>query len=176
MYFASIICNDDIDSQVKLSKLLDIIEESFGCYKWIYCRHLALILNSIAALPFGTMGKIPYFGNYRVEVVVMLFGHLVDIVNFDVVMNELDNYEAACVIARIGVLNFFNPMRPEGSHTMDLSLWDQRQLAKLYALLEVNEPGENWSRKQFRWIIDQPAIPSWVLTKMWMTGILFCSE
>lgn len=66
-------------------------------------------------------------------------------------------------------MNFANPMRPEGSHSLDLSLWDQRQLAKMYALLEVTEPGENWTNKQFRWIIDQPPIPSWVLTKMWMT-------
>lgn len=69
----------------------------------------------------------------------------------------------------VGVLNFVNPMRPEGSHSLDLSLWDQRQLAKMYALLEVTEPGENWTNKQFRWIIDQAPIPSWQLTKMWMT-------
>lgn len=68
-----------------------------------------------------------------------------------------------------GLLNFINPMRPEGSQSLDLNLWDQRQVAKMYALLEVTEPGENWTNKQFRWIIDQPPIPSWVLTKMWMS-------
>lgn len=154
-----------------MGRLLDIIEESFGCYKWICARHIALILNCIDKLSFGRIDRLKYFGNYRVEIVVLLFGHIVDIVNFDLILKELDPYECACVIARIGILNFINPIRPDNSYSLDLSFWDQRQLAKMLILLEINETGENWNNRQFRWIIDQPPVPSWVLTKMWLTGI-----
>jgi len=101
-YFVSIIKSEEVPDEVKMVKLLDIIEESFGCYKWINARHLALLLNCVECLPFGMVNRSKYFGNYRVDIVVMLFGHIVDRANFDLVLKELNPYETACVIARIG--------------------------------------------------------------------------
>lgn len=87
-----------------MRRLLDVIEEAFGCYQWILSRytarsvsfsrvlslahecsrHLALMLTSIEKLPFGMVDKTPFFGNYRVEIICMLFGHVTDIHNFEV--------------------------------------------------------------------------------------------
>ena len=89
--------------------------------------------------------KTPNFGNYRVEIVILLFGHVTDLHNFELVMRVLNPYETSCVIARIGYLNFFNPLKPEGSWGFDLSRWDQRMMVKMMVLLETHEPGENWS-------------------------------
>lgn len=106
-------------------------------------------------------------------------------------LRVLRPYEVACVIARIGILNFFNPLKPEGSWSMDLSRWDQRQVAKMLIVLETHEPGENWigtsiaqrncfvicvlAVKQFRWTLDSPPVPGWILTQPWLTGRYRCA-
>jgi len=54
--------------------------------------------------------------------------------------------EHAAVIARIGVLNLFNPWKPEGAVQLDLSRWEERQMAKILTHLSIVEPGENWIR------------------------------
>ena len=76
--------------------------------------------------------QIRYFGNYRVEIVISLFGHIADLHNFELVLRVLNSYETSCLIARIGCLNIFNPMKPEGSWSMDLSKWDQRVVSIWY--------------------------------------------
>ena len=45
-------------------------------------------------------------------------------------MQNLSSKEAACLIARIGWLKIFNPMKPEGSYALDLSRWEERMMAK----------------------------------------------
>ena len=54
------------------------------------------------------------------------------------VMQCLSSKEAACLIARVGWLKVFNPMKPEGSYALDLSRWEERIMAKsLCALVTV---------------------------------------
>ena len=86
------------------------------------------------------------FGTYRVEVVVTLFNRIVDLHNFDMVLSVLTPHEVGCVQCRIGLLHYFNPMKPEGFHTCDLSCREERVLAKILAALSFVEPGENWVR------------------------------
>ena len=87
------------------------------------------------------------FGSYRVEVLVNLFNRLVDLHNFDMVLGVLTPYEIACVQCRIGILHYFNPMKPEGFHTVDLGIRDERVVAKMLAALSYVEPGENWVKE-----------------------------
>ena len=85
---------------------------------------------------------------YRVEVSVNLFNRLVDLHNFDLVLGVLTPYEIiACVQCRIGILHYFNPMKPEGIHTVDLGIRDERLVAKMLAALSYVEPGENWVKE-----------------------------
>ena len=46
-------------------------------------------------------------------------------------------------IIATGILNVFNPNKPEGSWLFDLQRYDERQVAKLMIHLSVVEPGEN---------------------------------
>ena len=70
-------------------------------------------------------------GTYRVEILVDLFNRLVDLHNFEVVLAVLTPFEVACVQCRIGFLHYFNPFKPEGFHTTDLSLREERVVAKM---------------------------------------------
>ena len=99
----------------------------------------------------------------------LLFSRVVDVHNIDLVLRFLAPFEVACVICRIGILNLFNPMKPEGSICLDLSRRDERIVAKMYAAMSVYEPGENWLDETFRWEYHTPPIPGWELTQNWMT-------
>ena len=81
------------------------------------------------------------------EILVDLFNRLVDLYNFEVVLAVLTPFEVACVQCRIGILHYFNPLKPEGFHTTDLSLREERVVAKMLAALSFVEPGENWVRE-----------------------------
>ena len=72
-------------------------------------------------------------------------------------MQCLSAKEAACLIARIGWLKVFNPMKPEGSYALDLSRWEERMMAKSLCALETKEPGANWLTYSFQW--DQETEP-----------------
>jgi hypothetical protein len=83
------------------------------------------------------------FGTFRVEVVVLLFDRIIDLHNFELVMMVLSAPEAAAVHGRIGLLNVFNPCKPEGYREIDMSKWDERQLAKILVHFSIAEKGEN---------------------------------
>jgi len=133
--------------------------------RWIKASHLALL---VACFTAGRVAKTD-FGSYRVELIVLLYvavlmflldyAHLVfnvpfinryarviDLHNFEFVLANLTADEHAAVIARIGVLNLFNPWKQEGAIQLDLSRWEERQTAKILTHLAVIEPGENWIR------------------------------
>lgn len=80
----------------------------------------------------GTISSVIFaFNNlkYRVELVVVLFGHILDLHNFAIIMKVLTAEEQAGVIARVGWLNLFNPCRAEGAYRLDLARWEERQVA-----------------------------------------------
>ena len=87
-------------------------------------------------------------------------------------MTCLTAYEAACVYCRIGWLKIFNPMKPEGSYELDVSLWEERMIVKTLCTLATNEPGENWPCFSYRYSDNNntPAeiIPGWSLTSLWL--------
>jgi hypothetical protein len=62
---------------------VDLLEEVFSRL-WIYCRHLALLLECF--VQYGYYKQTPYFGTYRVELVVGLFTRILDIHHFDIVV------------------------------------------------------------------------------------------
>ena len=68
--------------------------------------------------------------------------------NFDQVLRCLHAKEVGCMIARVGWLKIFNPMKPEGAVELDIGgHWEELQVAKMLCGLAVREPGDNWISK-----------------------------
>lgn len=133
---------------------------------YIRARHVALITKWFH---IGRSYRTSHFGTYRVELIIFLFGRIVDLHNFDLVISVLTPFEISCLYCRIGILNLFNPMKPEGCVCLDLSRREERVIAKILALLSVIEPGQNWVDAAFRWDYAGEPMPGWELTQSWMT-------
>jgi len=144
-----------------IEALVDILTRVF-----IRARHLALIVRWFHA---GRLYRTRHFGTYRVELIIHLYSRVVDIHNFDLVLRELSTFETACLYCRMGILYFFNPLKPEGGWYLDISHREERVVAKLLAVLSVVEPGQSWLDEYFRWHHTTDCIPGWELTKSWLT-------
>lgn len=132
---------------------------------WISCRHLVRIIELFES---GTIDRGDCFGTYRVEAVVELFPRLIDLCNFEIVLRALEAREVGIVYCRLGWLNIFNPMKPEGGMVLDLSVWEMRQVVKMIVRLSVDEPGNNIVDGKFRFDLASPYIPGWEVTTAWL--------
>lgn len=150
--------------QSKARRYIDIIADMFG-FQWIFARQLA---NLVALLEIAKVKHTRYFGSYRVEIVVLLFDRVIDMHNFDFVLHELTAEEIGCIYCRLGILNLFNPMKPDGAWELDVSRREERIVVKMLALLAVQEPGPNWASQTFRWTRDMDCMPGWELTNLWL--------
>ena len=110
---------------------------------------------------FGTIGRSVEFGTYCCELVILLFSRVTDLHNFEIVLSELEPMEVAAVYARIGILNIFNPMKPETSLELNLERQEDRVMTKMIVLLSAEEPGINLTYKQFQWKRDLDPTPGW---------------
>jgi hypothetical protein len=132
---------------------------------WIRCRHLAVILQYFN---LGRLDKVKYFGTYRVELVVRSYCRLVDLHNFELILEVLSAFEIGCLNCRIGILHYFNPLKLDSWHCLDLSKREERIAAKILAYLSTIETGRNWIEPTFRWAYQLPCIPGWMLTQSWL--------
>mmetsp|Transcript_26686 Transcript_26686/g.57538 ORF Transcript_26686/g.57538 Transcript_26686/m.57538 type:complete len:262 (+) Transcript_26686:133-918(+) len=156
----------DTQAGAKARRVVDVFEDLFA-RSWIYCRHLALVLECSAKYCYLRQTK--NHGTYRVDLAVALFARVVDLHNFEFVMKVLSAAEAACLTCRLGSLNLYNPCKPEGSWELDLSRREERVLAKTLCCLATNEPGDNWVFNTFRWMRSMDSMPGWELTQPWLT-------
>ena len=155
----------------KAAKILEILLEQFE-FTFIMARHLELILDLFQE--FG-LTRATDFGTYRVELVVGLFGCVVDLHNFEIVMRALTPFEAACVYCRVGWLHIYNPMKPQGAYELDLSRREERLLLKTLTTLTTHEPGDTFREVNFRWerhMDPMPGTPYKSLLCMYRTQCL----
>jgi hypothetical protein len=103
-----------------------------------------------------------------VELIVALFSRLKDVHNFEVVLAHLNVDEHAMVLARIGILNIFNPLKPESGYCLDLGLWEERQVGKILTHFACVEPGANWFYQEYTFDRRQVGIPGWELPVTWL--------
>lgn len=164
--FICLMGSRNVPVQAKAAKTLELIVEAFET-QFMYARHLEMLVLLFSEL--GSMRTSDDFGTYRVDLIVLLFNCVIDLHNIEIVMRQLSAYEAACVYCRIGILNLFNPMKPEGSIELDLSHRDERVVAKMLCQLSVVEPGDNFPFQQFRWERNMDPTPAFVVTEPWMT-------
>ena len=127
--------------------MIELLEDTFA-YSWLFCRHLAMMISCFS---FGASSRTDFFGSYHTDLVVSLFPRLIDLHNFEVVLLQLSARDCAAVYLRLGWLNIFNPMKPEGYWELDLCRYEERMVAKMLIALALVEPGDNWQEKAFRW-------------------------
>jgi len=163
--FLFIWTSENVRQEAKAHKCVEMMDEILSRV-WLECRQLALLLEKFEV---GKVEKAKKFGTYRVEMVVSLFPRLLDLWNFEVISSVLTGYEIGCIYARIGILNVYNPMKPDGAWEFNLCNWDERQIAKTHAQLSVVEPGVNWLEQEFKWKRDVDPMPGWELTQGWMS-------
>jgi hypothetical protein len=158
--------NPHIHVGAKAHRVIDVLEDVFA-RSWIFARHLMLIVECFAQ--FGYYKQTKYFGTYRVDLVVALFSRVVDVHNFEFVLEVLSPFEVACLYCRLGWLNLYNPCKPCGSWELDMSRREERIIAKTLCCLATHEPGDNWIYNTFRWMRSMESMPGWELTQPWLT-------
>jgi hypothetical protein len=121
---------------VRASRMVEALVLMFGGL-WLRARHLALIIESLGSL--GKAKQTAHFGTYRVELCVNIFSRIIDPNNFDLVLALMTPFEVGCMYCRIGILNLWNPMKPEGCIVLDLSKADERCVIKQLAVLSAVE-------------------------------------
>ncbi|KAA0162237.1 hypothetical protein FNF27_06062 [Cafeteria roenbergensis] len=127
-------------------------------HSYLSARQLADIVR---ALPLSVPGL-------RVEVAVSLFPRVLDLAEFDRVLFALSGPERKRVVRRLGWLNLWNPMRPDGDYVLDLRVWEERMMATLLAQLAVVEPGETVMGVGGRGGPDFNRIAGWRLPTTWI--------
>jgi len=118
----------------------------------------------IVATPCAVSARTDFFGSYHVDLIVSLFGRIVDIHNFEIILSVLTAQEVGALRCRIGWLNIFNPCKPEGYYILDFCRYEERLVAKMLIGLAIVEPGDNWKDYNFRWAYDVDPVPGWELT------------
>jgi hypothetical protein len=160
---------DQISSHAKAIRIIHALEDIL-CRVWIQSKQLAI---TIGCFQIGLTQKTVTFGTYRVELIVSLFCRVVDIYNFDLVLGVLTPSEIACLICRLGYLNIFNPLKPDGCYFLDFTIHEERVVGKILATLSYQEPGVNFLNPRFRWQLNFEDIPGWSLLPTWIDDTVF---
>ena len=138
-----------IPVEAKAARFVELIDETFS-QLWVRSRHVAIMVLLFKQL-FGECSRSEFYGSYAVDMVVFLFSRIIDLHNFESIMETLNDREIAVLYARIGILNIFNPMKPENSMELNLEQRDERVVAKMIVYLSADEPGINLTYKRFQW-------------------------
>eukprot|EP00753_Platysulcus_tardus_P019016 PLAT7043.21.p1 GENE.PLAT7043.21~~PLAT7043.21.p1 ORF type:complete len:838 (+),score=522.45 PLAT7043.21:222-2735(+) len=102
----------------------------------------------------------------RVELAVILFARVVDLPHYcDACRDVLTPSEFNRLRSRLGFLNFWNPLSPDGFYYLELTVHEDHLLCKALVKLAVAEPGENWIGENYN------DINGWELPATWITEI-----
>lgn len=107
------------------------------------------------------------FESSRVDLVCILFDRLADLHNFNGLLSALSDTEAAQCFYRFGWLNLWTPLFPDNYYELNLSIYEEREVAKALVRLAIDEPGENWQSETFGWSREE-LIPGWELNMSWL--------
>ncbi len=133
-----------IDPTIIASRVLDALETILSG-RYLTCAQIGIILEKF---PFGNIMMNDY-STYRVELIISLFSRIVDLINMEYVFKELESFEIAMLYFRIGFLNLWNPLKPEGYIYLNLSRVEERKVAKMLIILNYTEKGETWLEADF---------------------------
>ena len=88
-----------------------------------------------------------------------IFSRIVDLENLDLVIDSLKQSDYLEFCHRIGFLNIVNPVKPDRFYSLDLRIWEHRELCKVFIKLALEEPGENWIDETYQWSDYDEPIP-----------------
>jgi hypothetical protein len=111
----------------KAAKAVEMMEEILN-RGFLLCRHVALLIN---VWNNGRLLRTKTFGSYRVDLIVKVFHIIKDIWNFELIIKGLSAEETAAVYCRLGMLNLWNPMKPDGAWELNLGRYEERVIAKM---------------------------------------------
>lgn len=72
---------------------------------------------------------------------------------------------------RFGILNLFNPLRPNGSYRLDLSKYEERMVCKMLCDLARQEGFANMVHLKFEGKEVEKLTPDWIRTNVKTEGI-----
>jgi hypothetical protein len=124
------------------ARILDSLERIFSSGRLLSCAQMGVLMGKspiftsssihhltkvlthecpispffLDVIPYGST-RINEFGTYRVELVVRLFSRILDIINFDIIVEKVNNQEHAMLIFRLGYLNTWNPLKVHHRHS-----------------------------------------------------------
>jgi hypothetical protein len=123
----------------------ELVIETIG-FQNLTCRQLAFLLHRMALQDpeMFTEGLRKPFGSTRVEVVIALYNQLCDIVNLPCLMKHLTIHERAVLIFRLGWLNLWSPVRPNGVYHLRFHHREERQLIRLLIATSCLQTETEW--------------------------------
>jgi hypothetical protein len=166
MRYRRMLSSPYVQPEAKATRIADMIVETLE-FSNFCCRHLAMLMNLFYS--YGHKRNSKFFGTYRVEVIVRLFTRLVDVHNFDLVLKALTPFECGCVKMRVGILNYWNPLKVDGGIELDIGYRDERVVCKCLCSLATTEPGDNLQQLKFRWQRNMDPMPGYQLTEPWLS-------
>ena len=167
--------HDFEEKELDENEKLNLIEKNALREKLLYPLHRTLSQVYITCNELIMITKLfpSKYPELRVQVIQKLFGRVVDIERFHVVLSAFDKVTEDLMWKRLGWLNIFNPSFPDREYYLLLSEYDQREIAKMLVYLAIAEPGENWQdelywRSRFAGEIESDPIPGWELPTSWI--------
>jgi hypothetical protein len=131
--------------------------------QWLLANRWVTCLQSIQLLYLWPKA----FADSRIELIFILFDRLADLHNFIFIMAVLTEQEAAQVFYRLGWLNVWSPIIPDNYYELNITRYEEREIAKMLVRLSIDEPGENWQGESFGWSKEEN-IPGWELNMSWL--------
>ena len=148
-----------IQKCINFEKYLLSLEVYMIYNMWISCSQVMDIYNAFKAedAPLDVL----------VRVICILFSRIVDLENFSDILTNVPSAMRCEIIHRLGILNTWSPMKPDGLYELDLACNDHREVLKLLIKLAVIEPGQNAFIEQlYTTRVEEPRIdleipPQW---------------
>jgi hypothetical protein len=127
-----------LESEIAAFKQLKLVEACLG-HLWLYCRQICCLLKYFKdATNFGLVQR---YGTFAVEMLVFLHPRIVDLYNIDVVLSMLSAEDVAAFICRVGWLNVFNPMKPNGYYVLNVGVSEERAVTKMLFTIDRVDNG-----------------------------------
>jgi hypothetical protein len=104
-----------------------------------------------------------------VELVVSVFPFITNLVDISDVITLLQPAQQAELYYRIGWLNLWNPIRPDGYTELNLMRREERQIAKLAMHLLMCDAAVKWCDEEYSFKRYDLHLGGWQLPKAWLT-------
>lgn len=90
------------------------------------------------------------FTSPRVEVIVSVFNNITNLENFSFIKSMLDEFEYGLLMLRLGILNMWCPLRPDGYYCFQTSHRESRQIIRMLIALTMSGSEEQWYHESYR--------------------------